>query len=85
MLDKEDQCWLGTEARLELWKQIDSGIEIGPVMYHLHPDKPAKEEKYILFINAVCRILSLSGHCSNKCIRHLQQKLIEGRRSAYKK
>ena len=73
MLDKEDQCWFGTEARLELWKQLHAGVEIGPVLYQTHPEsKPGEEEKYILSINTVCRILSLTGRASDKRIRQVQ-------------
>ena len=65
MLDREDQCWLGTEARYELWKQIEGGVELGPVLYN----KKSGEDKYILSINTVCRILTLTGRSSDKRIR----------------
>ena len=84
MLDKEDQCWFGTQARLELWRQLHANLEIGPVLYQRHPEsKEGDEDKYIVSINTVCRILALTSRASDKRIRQVQQKLIEGRRQAY--
>ena len=73
MLDKEDQCWFGTQARLELWRQLHSGLEIGPVLYQRHPEsKEGEEDKYIVSINTVCRILALTSRASDKRIRQVQ-------------
>ncbi len=31
MLEAPDQSWLGTEARLDLWRKIDVNCVIGPI------------------------------------------------------
>ena len=60
---------------------IKDGRQIGPILYSKHPEK---EDERVLSINSVCRILAVRGRIANHSLRQNQQKLIVGRRNAYK-
>ena len=84
MIDKQDQSWLGLEARLQIWKRVDSCLEIGPVMFFSKGEKAVSENQYLLHYNTLARIFVLTYEASSSRCRHLQQKLVQGRLAAFR-